>query len=109
MRARFHTPRTAAPWTADLDLADHSDAEDAESHPIQPRRATVFERVAGTVSRKGWQAGRFAPGDGVLLRRPQPDRNMPNPFRPMGRTGRRAAARQGLFQCRRWMNTAGHR
>ncbi|MCC5963951.1 MAG: glutamine synthetase [Rhodobacteraceae bacterium] len=91
MRPDFSTA-TAAPWTADWTLQIIHDAEDAEGQPIPTAPRNVLRRVLDLYRAEGWQPV-IAPEMEFYFVARNTDPNMPI-IPPMGRTGRRAAARQ---------------
>ena len=91
MRPDFSTA-TAAPWTADWTLQIIHDAEDADGAPISTAPRNVLKRVLKLYNDKGWQPV-VAPEMEFFFVGRNTDPNMPI-IPPMGRTGRRAAARQ---------------
>ncbi|WP_071798503.1 glutamine synthetase family protein [Natronohydrobacter thiooxidans] len=91
MRPDFSTA-TAAPWTADWTLQIIHDAEDSEGRPISTAPRNVLRRVLDLYRAEGWQPV-IAPEMEFFFVARNLDPNMPI-IPPMGRTGRRAAARQ---------------
>ncbi|MGY6705017.1 glutamine synthetase family protein [Roseinatronobacter sp.] len=91
MRPDFSTA-TAAPWTADWTLQIIHDAEDANGTPIPTAPRNVLKHVLELYRAEGWQPV-IAPELEFFFVARNTDPNMPI-IPPMGRTGRRAAARQ---------------
>ncbi|MGP9789304.1 glutamine synthetase family protein [Roseinatronobacter sp. NSM] len=91
MRPDFSTA-TAAPWTADWTLQIIHDAEDANGTPIPTAPRNVLKHVLNLYRAEGWQPV-IAPELEFFFVARNTDPNMPI-IPPMGRTGRRAAARQ---------------
>ncbi len=91
MRPDFATA-TAAPWTADWTLQIIHDAEDSDGTPIPTAPRNVLKRILGLYHAEGWQPI-VAPEMEFFFVGRNTDPNMPV-IPPMGRTGRRAAARQ---------------
>ncbi|MDD7969787.1 glutamine synthetase family protein [Roseinatronobacter alkalisoli] len=91
MRPDFSTA-TAAPWTADWTLQIIHDAEDANGNPIPTAPRNVLKHVLDLYRAEGWQPV-IAPELEFFFVARNTDPNMPI-IPPMGRTGRRAAARQ---------------
>ncbi|NBB96602.1 MAG: glutamine synthetase [Alphaproteobacteria bacterium] len=91
LRPDFSTA-TAAPWTADWTLQIIHDAEDAKGVPIPTAPRNVLKHVLDLYRAKGWQPV-VAPEMEFFFVGRNIDPNMPI-IPPMGRTGRRAAARQ---------------
>jgi len=91
MRPDFSTA-TAAPWTADWTLQIIHDAEDANGTPIPTAPRNVLKHVLDLYRAEGWQPV-IAPELEFFFVARNTDPNMPI-IPPMGRTGRRAAARQ---------------
>ncbi len=91
MRPDFSTA-TAAPWTADWTLQIIHDAEDIHGNPIPTAPRNVLKRVLDLYRAEGWQPI-IAPEMEFFFVARNIDPNMPI-IPPMGRTGRRAAARQ---------------
>lgn len=86
------TTATAAPWTADVTLQVIHDAKDqtGEYIPFAPRN--VLRRVVALYEARGWKPV-VAPEMEFFLTARNTDPNMPV-IPPMGRSGRRAAAKQ---------------
>ncbi len=83
---------TAAPWTADLTLQVIHDIEDQKGEPVWIAPRNVLKRVIGLYNAEGWEPV-VAPEMEFFLVARNIDPNQPiEP--PMGRSGRRAAARQ---------------
>jgi glutamine synthetase len=91
MRPDFSTA-TAAPWTADWTLQIIHDAEDGDGNPVPTAPRNVLKRVLDLYRAEGWQPV-VAPEMEFFFVARNIDPNMPI-IPPMGRTGRRAAARQ---------------
>lgn len=86
------TTATAAPWTADVTLQVIHDIQDQNGapNPVSPRN--VLKRVVELYNKEGWEPV-VAPEMEFFLVARNTDPNQPvEP--PMGRSGRRAAARQ---------------
>ncbi|MFZ5751953.1 MAG: glutamine synthetase family protein [Pseudomonadota bacterium] len=83
---------TAAPWTADVTLQVIHDAKDQQGNlvPFSPRN--VLKRIVGLYEAQGWKPV-VAPEMEFFLTARNTDPNQPV-IPPMGRTGRRAAAKQ---------------
>ncbi len=83
---------TAAPWTGDWTLQVIHDIEDRDGAPIPVAPRNVLKRVVGLYAERGWTPI-VAPEMEFFLVARNTDPNQPvEP--PMGRSGRRAAARQ---------------
>ncbi|WP_276946413.1 glutamine synthetase family protein [Haematobacter massiliensis] len=83
---------TAAPWTADVTLQVIHDAIDQTGQPVAAAPRNVLKRVLHLYKQKGWTPI-VAPEMEFFLVARNIDPNMPvQP--PMGRSGRRAAAKQ---------------
>ncbi len=83
---------SAAPWTADVTLQIIHDAFDSAGRPIPVAPRNVLRRVVEAYNARGWQPV-VAPEMEFYLVAPNLDPSRPvEP--PMGRSGRRAAARQ---------------
>jgi glutamine synthetase len=81
-----------APWTADWTLQVIHDIEDQQGRPMPIAPRNVLKRVAGLFAERGWKPV-VAPEMEFFLVARNLDPALPiEP--PMGRTGRRAAARQ---------------
>lgn len=91
MRPDFSTA-TAAPWTSDWTLQIIHDAEDPNGAPIPTAPRNVLKRVLALYHAEGWQPV-VAPEMEFFFVARNTDPNMPV-IPPMGRSGRRAAARQ---------------
>ncbi|MGY6549360.1 MAG: glutamine synthetase family protein [Roseinatronobacter sp.] len=91
MRPDFSTA-TAAPWTADWTLQVIHDAYDSDGDPIITAPRNVLKRVLDLYRAEGWEPV-VAPEMEFFFVARNLDPNMPI-IPPMGRTGRRAAARQ---------------
>jgi glutamine synthetase len=86
------TTATAAPWTADLTLQVIHDIVDQQGEPVWLAPRNVLKRVIGLYNAEGWDPV-VAPEMEFFLVARNIDPNQPiEP--PMGRSGRRAAARQ---------------
>ncbi|MDF0597038.1 glutamine synthetase family protein [Psychromarinibacter halotolerans] len=91
LRPDFETA-TAAPWTADWTLQVIHDIEDRDGNPIPVAPRNVLKRVVQLYNDRGWEPI-VAPEMEFFLVARNIDPNQPvEP--PMGRSGRRAAARQ---------------
>ncbi|MDP5346141.1 MAG: glutamine synthetase family protein [Paracoccaceae bacterium] len=86
------TTATAAPWTADVTLQVIHDAEDQQGRPVPIAPRNVLRRVVELFKAEGWTPV-VAPEMEFFLTARNTDPNMPI-VPPMGRTGRRAAAKQ---------------
>lgn len=83
---------TAAPWTADLTLQVIHDIVDQKGEPVSVAPRNVLKRVVELYNAEGWEPV-VAPEMEFFLVARNIDPNQPvEP--PMGRSGRRAAARQ---------------
>jgi glutamine synthetase len=82
----------AAPWAADVTLQVIHDAEDREGKPVPTAPRNVLKRVVDLYRANGWQPI-VAPEMEFFLVARNVDPNMPV-IPPMGRSGRRAAAKQ---------------
>ncbi|WP_295048157.1 glutamine synthetase family protein, partial [uncultured Paracoccus sp.] len=83
---------TAAPWTADWTLQVIHDAYDQQGNPVPIAPRNVLKRVVGLYAERGWKPV-VAPEMEFFLVARNIDPNQPI-IPPMGRTGRRAAAKQ---------------
>jgi glutamine synthetase len=83
---------TAAPWTADVTLQIIHDAQDSDGVPVPTAPRNVLRRVVEAYREHGWQPI-VAPEMEFFLVARNTDPNMPI-IPPMGRSGRRAAAKQ---------------
>ncbi|SNX72760.1 L-glutamine synthetase [Cereibacter ovatus] len=83
---------TAAPWTADVTLQVIHDAVDQQGRPIPSAPRNVLKRVVELYNAAGWTPI-VAPEMEFFLVARNIDPNMPI-IPPMGRSGRRAAAKQ---------------
>ncbi|MGP3697463.1 glutamine synthetase family protein [Rhodobacter sp. NSM] len=83
---------TAAPWTADVTLQVIHDAVDQQGRPVPVSPRNVLRRVVELYNAEGWTPI-VAPEMEFFLVARNIDPNMPV-MPPMGRTGRRAAAKQ---------------
>lgn len=83
---------TAAPWTADYTVQVIHDVMDQQGNPVPIAPRNVLKRVVGLYEARGWRPI-VAPEMEFFLVARNIDPNQPiEP--PMGRTGRRAAAKQ---------------
>ncbi|WBU64518.1 glutamine synthetase family protein [Paracoccus aerodenitrificans] len=87
-----YSTTTAAPWTADFTLQVIHDAFDQQGRPVPVAPRNVLRRVVGLFEEKGWKPI-VAPEMEFFLVARNTDPNQPI-IPPMGRTGRRAAAKQ---------------
>ena len=86
------TTATAAPWTADITLQIIHDAFDQRGAPVPTAPRNVLKRVLALYAAEGWRPV-VAPEMEFFFVARNLDPNMPvQP--PMGRSGRRAAAKQ---------------
>ncbi|UXU74543.1 MULTISPECIES: glutamine synthetase family protein [unclassified Paracoccus (in: a-proteobacteria)] len=83
---------TAAPWTADVTLQVIHDVTDQSGRPVPTAPRNVLKRVVDLYRQKGWQPI-VAPEMEFFLVARNIDPNQPI-MPPMGRSGRRAAAKQ---------------
>ncbi|WP_417808872.1 glutamine synthetase family protein [Thioclava sp.] len=83
---------TAAPWTADWTLQIIHDVEDQEGNPVPIAPRNVLKRVLALYEAEGWKPI-IAPEMEFFLVARNIDPNQPI-IPPMGRSGRRAAAKQ---------------
>ncbi|MFD1794903.1 glutamine synthetase [Paracoccus aurantiacus] len=83
---------TAAPWTADFTLQVIHDAYDQQGQPVPVAPRNVLKRVVGLFEAQGWRPI-VAPEMEFFLVARNTDPNQPI-IPPMGRSGRRAAAKQ---------------
>lgn len=83
---------TVAPWTADVTLQVIHDAMDQDGQPIPFAPRNVLRRIIGLFNAEGWSPV-VAPEMEFFLTARNTDPNQPI-IPPMGRTGRRAAAKQ---------------
>ncbi len=83
---------TAAPWTADWTMQVIHDAMDQQGKPVPIAPRNVLKRIVGLYQDKGWKPV-VAPEMEFFLVARNIDPNQPI-IPPMGRTGRRAAAKQ---------------
>ena len=83
---------TAAPWTADVTLQVIHDAYDQQGNPVPVAPRNVLRRVVQLYADKGWKP-LVAPEMEFFLVARNIDPNQPI-VPPMGRSGRRAAAKQ---------------
>ncbi len=91
LRPDFSTA-TAAPWTADCTLQVIHDAVDQRGDPVPVAPRNVLRRVVRLYEEKGWRPV-VAPEMEFFLVARNTDPNQPI-IPPMGRSGRRAAAKQ---------------
>lgn len=83
---------TAAPWTADVTLQVIHDVFDQQGRPVPMAPRNVLKRIVGLYAERGWRPI-VAPEMEFFLVARNIDPNQPiQP--PMGRSGRRAAAKQ---------------
>ncbi|WP_411957548.1 glutamine synthetase family protein [Paracoccus homiensis] len=87
-----YTTATAAPWTADWTLQVIHDAHDQQGNPVPIAPRNVLKRVVQLYRDRGWKPV-VAPEMEFFLVARNVDPNQPI-IPPMGRTGRRAAAKQ---------------
>ncbi|MDO9525827.1 MAG: glutamine synthetase family protein [Gemmobacter sp.] len=87
-----YSTATAAPWTADVTLQVIHDAMDQQGRPVQSSPRNVLRRVLDLYAAEGWRPI-IAPEMEFFFVARNTDPNMPI-IPPMGRTGRRAAAKQ---------------
>ena len=83
---------TAAPWTADVTLQVIHDAQDQQGNPIAFSPRNVLRRIISLYEAEGWTPI-VAPEMEFFLVARNTDPNQPI-IPPMGRSGRRAAAKQ---------------
>ena len=83
---------TAAPWTADWTMQVIHDVSDQQGNPVPIAPRNVLKRVLRLYEEKGWRPI-VAPEMEFFLVARNIDPNQPI-IPPMGRTGRRAAAKQ---------------
>ena len=83
---------TAAPWTADWTLQIIHDVEDQQGNPVPIAPRNVLKRVLALYEAEGWKPI-IAPEMEFFLVARNIDPNQPI-IPPMGRSGRRAAAKQ---------------
>lgn len=83
---------TAAPWTADVTLQVIHDVSDQSGRPVSIAPRNVLKRVVELYRQKGWKPI-VAPEMEFFLTARNIDPNQPI-MPPMGRSGRRAAAKQ---------------
>jgi glutamine synthetase len=86
------TTATASPWTADITLQVIHDAKDQQGQPIPFSPRNVLRRIVGLYEAQGWRPV-VAPEMEFFLTARNTDPNLPVEA-PMGRTGRKAAAKQ---------------
>ncbi len=82
----------AAPWATDVTLQVIHDAQDREGNPMPTAPRNVLKRIVDLYRENGWQPI-VAPEMEFFLVARNIDPNMPI-IPPMGRSGRRAAAKQ---------------
>lgn len=82
----------ASPWTADITLQVIHDAIDQQGNPVPMAPRNVLKRVVGLYEAQGWRPI-VAPEMEFFLVARNTDPNQPI-MPPMGRSGRRAAAKQ---------------
>ena len=87
-----YTTATAAPWTADWTIQVIHDAMDQQGNPVPIAPRNVLKRIVKLYEEKGWKPI-VAPEMEFFLVARNIDPNQPI-IPPMGRTGRRAAAKQ---------------
>ncbi len=87
-----YSTATAAPWTADVTLQVIHDAIDQQGQPVGTAPRNVLKRIVQLYADEGW-APIVAPEMEFFLVARNIDPNMPI-MPPMGRSGRRAAAKQ---------------
>ena len=87
-----YSTATAAPWTADWTIQVIHDATDQQGNPMPIAPRNVLKRVVQLYREKGWNPV-VAPEMEFFLVARNIDPNMPI-IPPMGRSGRRAAAKQ---------------
>lgn len=83
---------TAAPWTADVTLQVIHDAKDQSGNPVPFAPRNVLRRIVSLYEAQGWKP-LVAPEMEFFLVARNTDPNQPI-IPPMGRSGRRAAAKQ---------------
>lgn len=87
-----YSTATAAPWSADVTLQVIHDARDQQGNPVGTAPRNVLKRVVDLYAAEGW-APIVAPEMEFFLVARNIDPNQPV-MPPMGRSGRRAAAKQ---------------
>ena len=87
-----YSTTTAAPWTADYTLQVIHDVYDQQGQPVPVAPRNVLKRVVSLFEAKGWRPI-VAPEMEFFLVARNTDPNQPI-IPPMGRSGRRAAAKQ---------------
>ena len=87
-----YSTTTAAPWTADYTLQVIHDVYDQQGQPVPVAPRNVLKRVVALFEAKGWRPI-VAPEMEFFLVARNTDPNQPI-IPPMGRSGRRAAAKQ---------------
>ena len=87
-----YSTATAAPWTADWTMQVIHDVSDQQGNPVPIAPRNVLKRVLRLYEEKGWRPV-VAPEMEFFLVARNIDPNQPI-IPPMGRTGRRAAAKQ---------------
>jgi hypothetical protein len=83
---------SAAPWTADVTLQVIHDVNDQQGRPVQAAPRNVLKRIVALYNAQGWSPI-VAPEMEFFLVARNTDPNKPI-IPPMGRSGRRAAAKQ---------------
>ena len=87
-----YSTATASPWTQDVTLQVIHDAKDQDGNDIPYAPRNVLKRIVALYAAQGWKPV-VAPEMEFFLVARNIDPNMPI-IPPMGRTGRRAAAKQ---------------
>ncbi|SNT76385.1 glutamine synthetase family protein [Paracoccus seriniphilus] len=87
-----YSTAAAAPWTADWTMQVIHDAHDQQGNPVPIAPRNVLKRIVKLYEEKGWKPV-VAPEMEFFLVARNTDPNQPI-IPPMGRTGRRAAAKQ---------------
>ncbi|MDO5604018.1 MAG: glutamine synthetase family protein [Paracoccus sp. (in: a-proteobacteria)] len=87
-----YSTATAAPWTADFTLQVIHDVFDQQGNPVPVAPRNVLKRILGLFEARGWRPI-VAPEMEFFLVARNTDPNQPI-IPPMGRSGRRAAAKQ---------------
>ena len=87
-----YTTAIASPWTQDITLQVIHDAQDQDGKDIPYAPRNVLKRIVALYAAQGWKPV-VAPEMEFFLVARNTDPNMPI-IPPMGRTGRRAAAKQ---------------
>ena len=83
---------TAAPWTADWTLQIIHDAQDTQGNPVPTAPRNVLKQVLDLYATEGWRPIVAPEMEFYFVARNTDPNNPVEP--PMGRSGRRAAARQ---------------